>query len=867
LTGKIDRGKKFLKLEVRNKLEEGSHITHKKGQKACAVITLVVLVFNTFTIGGCWRRNRHFEPAPVFSVSPDGLAQILGSPQLIHRSHYYPVKECYRGELVKSIFGMELPQSSQSGLKLATGEILHPPVDMTDLASIGALIESLRSQYADVVGEWKIPLISPPTPEDLGETPDIRITPRIQALAAQLNHCPRKIFLYVRNQMDFEPYFRSLKGSEGTAIDRAGNSTDLSSLLIALLRASGIHSRYVVGIVSLPIEAVMNWVGVQDPETAYEVLVKSGIPAWEVRVAGKTFVFMVHDWVEAFISPPGVPFGIKVWVPMDPSFKEYDYFPGIDIAHASGFCLNTFLAGAKEGAIINEPESWFTGLNRAFIEEKADEYVQSLMEWVQANIPNATVGDVTGYRKIREATKITPPPLPFLPLRAVSEMAPPAFLPEVPWRYGVRFELSGIDYHSYTPELAGKRIGIYYEPVTFQAGEVKTVRPKLLVEDEVVGVGVPIPIGERHLLTMRFYDVWGSEAGIAEKHLTAGSHYVITLALQRITPKFLGERIEKLEREFAELTPGELLPIGAILEILYTLGVGWFMQLDVTAHLQAQTGGVIWTRLPSVAVTEWDALIAHQDGRHYPARKEGGMNIDVIRSAVSPFSVVGDFEDVKGWMVSTGKIGSTLEHLIFEQFFRIASVSTMRILAFASNHRIPIYHIHSGNVDEILPKLNTWFAVKHHIRDAIEKGWVVLVPQRNIEFGDWFGIGWMIVDPQTGAGGYLIAGYRILGEIISGGATNTSVEGFPDRWVQWYRKYLEKAVKLIKYGEDLKTAAELAVAGILIYIAGAKLTSTIGGAAIGVPLKVIGGVFIVGGITLGVWTIWRWLEQEQLPPP
>ena len=39
------------------------------------------------------------------------------------------------------------------------------------------------------------------------------------------------------------------------------NDFDTASLLIALLRTSGISARYVYGTVEIPIDKVMNWVG------------------------------------------------------------------------------------------------------------------------------------------------------------------------------------------------------------------------------------------------------------------------------------------------------------------------------------------------------------------------------------------------------------------------------------------------------------------------------------------------------------------------------------------------------------------------------------------------------------------------------
>jgi hypothetical protein len=118
--------------------------------------------------------------------------------------------------------------------------------------------------------------ITLPTPEDLTSTIDVQITPEIEDLAGQLGNDPATIFAYVRNNVDYQPYFGSVKGSVGTYWEKAGNDIDQSSLLIGLFRASEIPARYVCGAVELPIVKVMNWVGVEDANVAAEVFSSNG---------------------------------------------------------------------------------------------------------------------------------------------------------------------------------------------------------------------------------------------------------------------------------------------------------------------------------------------------------------------------------------------------------------------------------------------------------------------------------------------------------------------------------------------------------------------------------------------------------------
>ncbi|MCA9061494.1 MAG: hypothetical protein KDA96_00465 [Planctomycetaceae bacterium] len=90
-------------------------------------------------------------------------------------------------------------------------------------------------------------------PALLASTPDANASdPFLQAKAAELNQDAGQIFEFVRDGVDFEAYAGSLRGSRGTLWSRAGNSLDQASLLVALLRSSGIPAQYAHGDLPTP---------------------------------------------------------------------------------------------------------------------------------------------------------------------------------------------------------------------------------------------------------------------------------------------------------------------------------------------------------------------------------------------------------------------------------------------------------------------------------------------------------------------------------------------------------------------------------------------------------------------------------------
>jgi hypothetical protein len=55
---------------------------------------------------------------------------------------------------------------------------------------------------------------------------------------------------------------------------------------------------------------------------------------------------------------------------------------------------------------------------------------------------------------------------------------------------------------------------------------------------------------------------------------------------------------------------------------------------------------------------------------------------------------------------------------------------------------------------------------------VVNYGWTAVVPQRDIMVNQWYGQGWIVTDPETGAAGYLIAGGLVSGGAMSAAGGN-----------------------------------------------------------------------------------------------
>ena len=167
-------------------------------------------------------------------------------------------------------------------------------------------------------------------------------SPEITELARALRNDPKLIYDYVHINIDYVPYFGSLKGATLTYLDGSGNDFDQASLMIALLRVSGYPAQYVYGKMTIPGINVANWLGVDVTKQAVEsVIADGGIP---VTVYNDAKAIMDRVWVKATIG--GVDYLF------DPAFKTYSSTTKIDLAAAMGYSQTDFLTGATTDATV-----------------------------------------------------------------------------------------------------------------------------------------------------------------------------------------------------------------------------------------------------------------------------------------------------------------------------------------------------------------------------------------------------------------------------------------------------------------------------------------------------------------------------------
>lgn len=303
-------------------------------------------------------------------------------------------------------------------------------------------------------------------PVYLSQTMECEFTSELTTLAAKLDHDAIKIYNWVYSNVEYEWYDLSRKGAQCTYLTKRGNNWDQCSLLITLLRISGIPARYV-----------------------YD---NRGWP-----------------YVEAYVSNTnyrGINIGEeKDWMPLVSWMKDYrnengiNLFPNGTIPSELNFNFDEYLSSVKQKTVLE------------LFEEKIQTYLN-------INYPGKTLKDIP-YKQsiINKTTSILPSGLPngYLASNSTSFIN----CASVPENYRDCFYLSLkrnldgtwlLQKKGYLSEIAGKRFCLDFIPasandaqiISSYGGMCKTpagaalLKPVLKINGSIIQEGTPIYTGE-----------------------------------------------------------------------------------------------------------------------------------------------------------------------------------------------------------------------------------------------------------------------------------------------------------------------------------------------------------------------------------
>ena len=645
-------------------------------------------------------------------------------------------------------------------------------------------------------------LLGADNPDYLEETVEVVFSDAVKAKAAELEHDPVKIYHWVLNNIEWLPTWGAIQDADLTLGSRQGNAFDISSLLIALLRESGIPSRYVHGTIEVPAEAFKNWVGGFNDIIAAGTFAASGsVPAVGVEQGGTvTKVRMEHIWVEAAIdyepSRGAVNLDADTWIRLDPSFKQYEFLEETDPIDVSGIDAATATQPFLDSGTVNDAESWAAGFDSNLAEAPFTQVNESLRAFIDNNLDVLTVGDLFGGGKVIIKN------FPSLP----SALSNPVIVEgtryaEIPGELQHKVSLAlKTDFFLGTlidpvtlpwPQVNSNKVTLSFKPATpadenairalFPAEGITDVSqipssipaylinvvPEIKVDGETILQSDAVRLGTGVPLSYRIESPRRSPVTITSP-IPAGSNVALAIMAGGVSPTRLEDvqgRLESINSiidsndlsAFQQLDQEDLLG-----DRFYSGMLSYFAQYQFISQQIARRLDTGHLLAPSVGTFGFVPNVTFFFGVPRTVGI-GGIAMDLDRIATITVNKNGDDQVSRNTVLQIGFLASTLEHAIPEQLYsspeaRVEAISAVKALKVANNAGQRVYLLTPENRATTLPNINHDSATINAIRNALDAGKHIITHTDAVSIPGWTGAGYIIFDPEVGDGGYLISG-------------------------------------------------------------------------------------------------------------
>ena len=648
---------------------------------------------------------------------------------------------------------------------------------------------STQNSKLETQNYLQIALANPPTAADLAENGiEIQFTDAIKAKAAELNHNPVKIYNWVRNNIEYAPTYGSIQGADYCLQTKLCNDTDTASLLIALLRTSGIHAHYVYGTIQLPMEKVKNWVGgFTESKAALNLMASGGIPVGGITEGGQiAYVQMEHVWVEAYVdvipSQGAVHRVGDMWVPLDPSFKQYEYTHGMDLAQSVPIDVDSFLNQIKSTAVLDPNDGSVSKIDNNYINATVGNYSSQIADYIKSNYGDKTGADIIGKKRIIQSSY----PILFqsLPYKVIVvgrrySAVPNSYRHLMSFFMTDEFDSVLISYSVTLPQVAGKRISLsfspaspsdestiasYYDALSIPAYLVY-LKPELRIDGLVVSSGGAVQMGTLQNLSISLSGPVASWNESIPNSLVAGEYYEIGLNLSGSIGQKYNDWLQAVRRITTAISSGNIESLnGEDIQGQSLEGIikGYFNLYNVINFTGSKQASIVKMILPSMGMAVQCMTVEYMWG--VPSKASaGGIAMDVDRMFSATFAQDGDKTKAIAYTLQDGIWSSILEHMVPEIFQKapdntFESISAIKALQIANDLSIPILQVDKSNFASRKTLLSVGNEVMSSMENAVNAGAVVITPVSSFSYRNWAGIGYIILNPVSGSGAYMVGG-------------------------------------------------------------------------------------------------------------
>ncbi len=574
---------------------------------------------------------------------------------------------------------------------------------------------------------------------DLENSAETEISDEIKELADSLGNA-KNVYEYVKNNIRFETYYGSRKGSVGTFEQKGGNDTDTASLLIGMLRHLGYPARYHVGTVFITPEQAIEITGADNAENAGRLLASQYKPVASVTKNGEIYGFkMTQTWVDTYVPytdyrGAGHEDGENVWVSLDASFKA------VEIKEADTACqyaeevsqLNQQIADLDDSYVIEDK-----------IKLKSREIAVKNEKYLPISLP---------YQIFSSDRTFSAVPSDMSDRISVDVGWDQLFNMTTAELYGKNITICYEGENDYDSELIQSYGGVEKVPA-----HLVNVVPTAIVGDEVFRGEWGVSLGTAQQMNTCISNRGGTSA--LSDQVNAGSVYAITLDLQRISSQDIERSKSRLDQASDNAEQFGSYSGKSVGSILDYAGKAYFTACDSASFNAEFAFDVNKNRVLGLAFTGYtlknESMFGLVRNLHY-----GNFYIDVAYNNVTAISYSGNESDTIKYIMTQGASESAYEGKVWEAILGEDSfgISTMSMFALSDAMNIDRVLITSADVEEMLAKCEISNNTKQDVRNFVNQGCVVEIIPKDIKVNKWKGTAYIAYDLNRKSTSYMLSG-------------------------------------------------------------------------------------------------------------
>ena len=560
-----------------------------------------------------------------------------------------------------------------------------------------------------------------PTLEDTTLNREVEFSGDIVAEAAQLA-TPAAAYDYVKNSIELDWYYGSMKGSTEVFREGRGNDVDIAALLIPLLRSQNVPARYVQGTITLPLTRLADLMGlltstqssaaytpgsgfVLPPETAQLALLgltDAGVPYVPVTNGGTiTAVQLSHVWVEAYVAYSDYRGATATgtegmqWVPLDLSIpggpKYVQTPPLVDVLSA----IPTTAAALTSQYLTSPGTTDALGF-----------YQAQVQAFLASNYAGAPFNEA--LRSVQEQ----PEHLPFLPdtlpYQVDSVTGEFAFVPDS-LEQTVEITASDnagtfLDFTMPSYRFVGHRSIFTYVPATLEDEQLMTQ------------LGGPYQPGATAVQLSAVVRTDGVQQAIASRSLALGTQHEWAVTIQlpsgqtyNVTNEILAGNVVAMGfggpgNDYVAAAAGTTGQDGQGVELLYEQAASYAMQWTLAEDQISALVGVVPVRpTANVVFVEYQLELQQTAGVPHQLVFEG-LEVDADLRTTTPLELIAGRGPAL--LELSGLQGSVLEGSVLASATQEPVTSTVQLLQTAYGGSVPVLDLTSSNQATELPLLN-----------------------------------------------------------------------------------------------------------------------------------------------------------------